>query len=62
MKRLVITSAALLALSLTPAMAAGCCGKAGKGMCAKPTASMSMSMKSGKKGCCCEGMGKSMKM
>jgi hypothetical protein len=60
MKRLVITAAALLALSLTPAMAAGCCGKSAKGMCAKPTASMSM--KSGKKGCCCEGMGKSMKM
>ena len=36
MKRLVITAATLLALSLTPAMAAGCCGKGGKGMCAKP--------------------------
>ncbi|WP_267358748.1 MULTISPECIES: hypothetical protein [unclassified Methylobacterium] len=55
-----ITTAALLALSLTPAMAAGCCGKSGKGMCAKPAASMSM--KSGKKGCCCEGMNKSMRM
>ncbi|MCJ2021915.1 hypothetical protein MKK84_31675 [Methylobacterium sp. E-065] len=60
MKRIVITTAALLALSLTPAMAAGCCGKSGKGMCAKPAASMSM--KSGKKGCCCEGMNKSMRM
>lgn len=60
MKRLVIATATLLALSLTPAMAAGCCGKSGKGMCAKPMASMSM--KSGKKGCCCQGMGKSMKM
>ncbi|KQQ13837.1 hypothetical protein ASF59_20355 [Methylobacterium sp. Leaf121] len=60
MKRLVITTATLLALSLTPAMAAGCCGKGGKGMCAKPMASMSM--KSGKKGCCCEGMGKKMAM
>ena len=60
MKRLVITTAALLAISLTPATAAGCYGKSGKGMCAKPTASMSM--RSGKKGCCCEGMGKSMKM
>lgn len=60
MKRLVITAAALFALSLTPAMAAGCCGKAGKGMCAKPTASMSM--KSGKKGCCCDGMNKKMSM
>ena len=60
MKRLVITTATLLALSLTPAMAAGCCGKGGKGMCAKPMASMSM--KGGKKGCCCEGMGKKMAM
>ncbi|ACB24527.1 MULTISPECIES: hypothetical protein [Methylobacterium] len=59
MKRL-MTAAALIALSLTPAMAAGCCGKSGKGMCAKPPASMSM--KGGKKGCCCEGMGKSMRM
>lgn len=60
MKRLVITTAALLALSLTPAMAAGCCGKGGKGMCAKPTAAMSM--KGGKKGCCCDSMGKKMSM
>ena len=58
MKRLVITTATLLALSLTPAMAAGCCGKGTKGMCAKPMASMSM--KSGKKGC--QGLGKKMSM
>ena len=60
MKRLVIATATLLALSLAPAMASGCCGKGGKGMCAKPMASMSM--KGGKKGCCCEGMGKKMAM
>ena len=59
MKRLVITTAALLALSLTPALAAGCCGK-GQGMCAKSTSSMTM--KSGKKGCCCDKMAKKMDM
>ncbi|KQP51122.1 hypothetical protein ASF41_13125 [Methylobacterium sp. Leaf111] len=60
MKQMILAAAAMLALSLTPAMAAGCCGKGAKGMCAKPMASMSM--KSGKKGCCCEGMGKKMSM
>ena len=59
MKRLVVTTAALLALSLTPALAAGCCGKAGKGMCAKSTSSMTM--KSSKKGCC-DKMAKKMDM
>ena len=56
MKRLVLASAALLALSLTPAMAMSCCGggKGKAGMCAK--GGMAMNMKGGKKGCCCEGM------
>ena len=60
MKRLALTTATLLVLSLIPALAAGCCGKGGKGMCAKSTSSMSMN--SNKKGCCCDKMAKKMEM
>ena len=60
MKRIALAAATLLVLSLTPAMAAGCCGKGSKGMCAKPTSSMSM--KGSKKGCCCDKMAKKMSM
>ena len=55
-----ISTVTLLALSLTSALAAECCGKAGKRMSAKSMSSMTM--KSGKKGCCCDKMAKKMDM
>ena len=59
MRKLFVTTAALLLLSAAPALATGCCGGKGKaGLCAK--SSMAMNMKGKKGSCCCEGMGSNM--
>ena len=59
MRKLFVTTAALLLLSAAPALAVGCCGGKGKaGMCAK--GGMAMNMKGKKGSCCCEGMGSNM--
>jgi hypothetical protein len=62
MKKLAMTTAALLVLSAAPALAQGCCGGKGKaGMCAKGSMAMSHAGMKGKKGgCCCEGMAMNM--
>ncbi len=62
MKKLVVTTAALLMLSAAPALAMDCCGGGkGKGamMCGKGGMAMNhrhSAMKGKKGGCCCEGM------
>ena len=55
MKKLLLATAALVVIAVSPVSAASCCGK--KGMCMKAGTSMSMA---GKKGCCCQGMGMNM--
>lgn len=58
MKTFAVTTATLLMLAATPALAMSCCGGKGKaGMCAKGSMAMNHGTMKGKKGgCCCEGM------
>jgi hypothetical protein len=59
MKKLILTTAALVMLGSAPAMAMSCCGGAkGKApMCGKGAMAMGHDgMKAKKGGCCCEGM------
>ena len=61
MKRTIITAATLLAFSVAPALAAGCCGGKGKAsMCARDGMKGGMAMNHGsmkkKSGCCCDSM------
>ena len=62
MKRTIITAATVLAFSVAPALAAGCCGsgKSKASMCARNGMKGGMAMNHGsmkKKGaCCCDGM------
>ncbi|KQP44025.1 hypothetical protein [Methylobacterium sp. Leaf106] len=63
MKKLIATAAALMLLSVAPALAMGCCGgsKGKSGMCAKgDMAAMKHGTKGKKAACCCEGMGGNM--
>lgn len=59
MKKLIVTTTAMLLLSAAPALAMSCCGSAkGKApMCAKGGMAMNHgNMRSKKSGCCCDGM------
>jgi hypothetical protein len=63
MKKLAVTTAALLMLSAAPALAMSCCGSGkGKGamMCGKGGMAMNHATKGRKAACCCEGMGGNM--
>lgn len=57
MKTLLLATV-LMTVSLSPVLAAGCCGGKGMSMCAKSSAT---AMRHGKaKGCCCEQMSMNM--
>ena len=59
MKKLLMTTAALVMLSAAPALAMSCCGGGkGKGamMCGKGGMAMNHGSRGKKAGCCCEGM------